>query len=168
MTGQDVTPISGWALFDKAIFGLVYGAIMVLSILLAQGAHPGAPYETAAVLFGSVLAITLAKTFAEFLAHALDAGHHLTRAGWRAAWRHSTPTLAAANLPTAFFVASGLGWIPPETALALSQAICVALLGVVGARIGWVLDQRVVPAVLGAVFAGGVGLGLAILKHLIH
>ncbi|MEC3861236.1 hypothetical protein VK792_08070 [Mesobacterium sp. TK19101] len=159
---------TGWQRFDKAAFGIVYGAITVLSILLATAAHPEAPFETAAVLFGSVLAITLAKTFAEFLGHALEAGQRLTRSGWQAAWRHSTPTLAAANLPTALFVAAGLGWMQPESALLSSQAVCIALLATTGARIGWVLDRSVMNALLGALFAGGIGLALAILKHLIH
>lgn len=167
-SATDEAQDSGWGRLDKAAFGIVYGAITVLSILMAAGAHPGAPFETAAVLFGSVLAITLAKTFAEFLAHALESGERLTRSGWRAAWHHSTPTLATANLPTLLFVASGLGGMDAETALWVSQAICVVLLATIGARIGWVLDREIVKAVAGALFAGGVGVLLAVMKHVIH
>lgn len=159
---------TGWRRLDKAAFGIVYGAITVLSILMAIGPHLGAPFETAAVLFGSVLAITLAKSFAEFLSHALDTGERLTRSGWRSAWQHSAPTLAAANLPTMLFIASGLGWMAAETALLASQGICISLLAAIGARIGWVLDGRVVQAVLGALFSGAIGLLLAVMKHLVH
>jgi hypothetical protein len=167
-TGQEPPHETGWKRLDGAAFGIVYGAITVLSILMAVGVHPGAPFETAAVLFGSVFAITLAKTFAEFLAHALDSGERLTRSGWRAAWHHSTPTLATANLPTLLFVASGLGWIDAGAALLASQAVCVALLATVGARIGWVLDREIVRAVAGGFFAGGIGVLLAVMKHVIH
>jgi hypothetical protein len=59
---------TGWKRLDRAAFGLIYMAIMVLSILIAAGHHPQPPFETAAVLFGSVLAITLAKAFAELMA----------------------------------------------------------------------------------------------------
>ena len=159
---------TGWKRIDKAAFGIVYCAITGLSILLAAGDHPEAPYETAGVLFGSVLAITLTKAFAEFLSHALDSGERLTRAGWRAAWRHSAPTLATANLPTLLFVANGLGWIAPATAVIASQGVCVALLAFIGGRIGWVIDGRAAQSLLGATFAGGVGLALAVLKHIIH
>lgn len=38
------------------------------------------------VLSGSVLAIALAKAFAEFLGHALEARERMTRRNWRAAW----------------------------------------------------------------------------------
>jgi hypothetical protein len=135
---------------------------------MAMGDHPEAPYETAAILFGSVLAVTLAKAFAELLAHAVDTGERLSRGGWRAAWRHSAPTLAVANLPTLLFVAAGLGWITVETAGPLAQGICVAVLMAVGGRVGWVIDQRPLPALGGALFAGGIGLALALVKYVIH
>ena len=159
---------SGWQRLDHAAFGIIYGTIMVLSILLAQGSHPAPPLETAVVLFGSVLAITLAKTFAEFLGHALEAKERMTRDSWRAAWRHSTPTLSVANLPTALFLAAWLGWIEPDTALLASQVLCVTLLAMLGARAGWILDQRVIPAILWALFVGGIGAILSVFKYVIH
>ncbi|EPX75787.1 hypothetical protein [Salipiger mucosus] len=157
-----------WKRFDKAAFGIIYGAIMVLSILLAQGDHPTPPLETALVLFGSVLAITLAKAFAELVSQALDARTRITRHSWRAAWSHSAPTLSVANLPAALFLAAWLGWIGSEAALVLSRVLCVALLAVLGARAGWVIDRRILPATLGALLAGGIGILLSVVKHVIH
>ena len=165
MSGGTAT---GWERLDKAAFGIIYGAIMVLSILLAQGSHPAPALETAVVLFGSVLAITLAKAFAELLSHALDTRERMSRGSWRAAWHHSAPTLAVANVPTALFLAAWQDWIGEEAAHLLSQVLCVALLALLGGRAGWVLDRRVVPALLGAVFAGGVGVLLALVKYVIH
>ncbi|WP_413717272.1 hypothetical protein [Silicimonas sp. MF1-12-2] len=159
---------SSWQRFDNAAFGIIYGAIMVLSILMAAGDHPEAPGKTAAVLFGSVLAITLAKAFAELMANALSKGERLSRQAWRAAWHHSSPTLAVANLPTLFFLAAAIGWLSAEMAVFLSQGVCVGLLLILGARAGWVIDGRVLPAVLGAAFAGGLGIALAAMKFVIH
>jgi hypothetical protein len=42
------------------------------------------------------------------------------------------------------------------------------LLAVLGVRVGWVVDGKLLPAILGGIFSGSVGLGLAIFKHLIH
>ncbi|NKX43295.1 hypothetical protein [Roseicyclus persicicus] len=168
MAGPAPHPTTGWHGIDRAAFGLVYGAITVLSLLMAMGDHPEAPYETAAILFGSVLAVTLAKAFAELLAHALDTGERLTRGAWRAAWRHSAPTLAVANLPTLLFVAAGLGWLRVEAAGGLAQGVCVLVLMLVGARVGWVIDRRPLPAIGGAFFAGGIGAALALMKFVIH
>ena len=159
---------TGWQRLDNAAFGTIYGAIMVLSILMAHAGHPAPPLETAVVLFGSVLAITLAKAFAELLSNALEKRERMTRGSWRAAWQHSAPTLVVANVPTALFLAAWQGWLDAETVLMLSQVMSVTLLAVLGARVGWVLDRRVIPALLGAVFAGGIGLLLATLKYVIH
>lgn len=168
MAGLAEPAESGWTRIDRSAFGLVYGAITVLSLLMAMGDHPEAPYETAAILFGSVLAVTLAKAFAELLAHAVETGERLTRSAWRSAWRHSAPTLAVVNLPTLMFVAAGLGWIAAETAGFLAQVVCLVVLLAVGGRVGWVIDRRPLPALFGALFAGGIGLALALVKYIIH
>ena len=160
--------VSIWRRIHNATFGIVYGAITVLSILMATDHEVENPLQIAVVLFGSVLAITLAKAFAGFLANALETGERLTRSDWREAWVHSAPTLAAANLPTVLFIASGIGVVSPQDALLTSQAVCVALLATIGARLGWVVGGRVSQSVAGAVFSGGIGLTLAVLKHLIH
>jgi len=44
----------------------------------------------------------------------------------------------------------------------------VAVLAVLGARAGWVLDRRVGSAILGAIFVGGIGVLLSIVKYVIH
>lgn len=159
---------TGWQRLDRAAFGIIYGAIMVLSILIAAGHHPQAPFETAAVLFGSVFAITLAKAFAELMSQALNTGERITRISWRKAWTHSAPTLAVANFPTLFFVLAGLGWFSVDVASTLSQVTAILLLAVLGARAGWVIDRKASSSVLGGLFSGSIGLGLAVLKYLIH
>jgi hypothetical protein len=168
MSKTNDTQPSRWTRLDGAAFGIVYGAISVLSILLALGDAHQATLKTAAILFGSVLSITLAKAFAAVMAQALEHGRRIDRHSWQTAWHHSAPTLAAANLPTACFVAAGLGWISTSAAVLASEFVCIALLALVGARAGWVLDARMLPSVLGALFTGGIGLALSLLKHLIH
>jgi archaellum biogenesis protein FlaJ (TadC family) len=168
MRNESTQMPGGWKRLDKAAFGIVYGAITVLSILMAIGDHSEAPFETAAILFGSVLAVTMAKAFSELLAHAIDTGERLTRSAWRAAWRHSSPSLSMAILPALMFLSAGLGMMTVELAVGLSQLVSVAILLLIGARVGWVIDRRHWPAIAGALFAGGIGLALAGLKYVIH
>lgn len=158
----------GWQRVDSAAFGIIYGSITVLSILMAAGSHPEAPLKTAAILFGSVLAITLAKAFAELMAHAIETGERITRHVWRAAWHHSSATLAVANVPTLCFIAAAFGWLSSELAVLLSHLVCISLLLVLGARAGWVIDGRIGPAILGGFFAGGIGAALSLMKLLTH
>ena len=158
-----------WQPLERAAFGLIYGAIMVLSLLMALGEAPEAPFEPALVLFGSVLAVTLAKAFSELLSHGIETGERiLTAKAFGTAWAHSHPTLTVANVPTALFVAAGLGWLATDTATTLSQAFCIAILVVLGARVGWVIGHNLWLPLGGAVFAGSIGIALAFLKHAIH
>jgi len=158
-----------WQPLERAAFGLIYGAIMVLSLLMALGEAPEAPFEPALVLFGSVLAVTLAKAFSELLSHGIETGERiLTAKAFGTAWSHSHPTLTVANVPTVLFVAAGLGWLSMETATSLSQGFCIAILVALGARVGWVIGHNGWLSLSGAVFAGGVGSALALLKHAIH
>jgi hypothetical protein len=66
---------SGWDRLDHAAVGIVYGAILVLSV----------PFQTAVVLFGSKLSVALAKAFAELQARALETRERMTREAWRRA-----------------------------------------------------------------------------------
>lgn len=159
----------GWQPVERAAFGLIYGAIMVLSLLLALGDTPEAPFEPALVLFGSVLAVTLAKAFSELLSHGIETGERiLTRKAFLTAWQHSHPTLTVANMPTVLFLAAGLGWLTMDLATSLSQAFCVVILIGLGARVGWVINHSWWLPLGGALFAGSVGFALAVLKHAIH
>jgi len=159
----------GWQPVERAAFGLIYGAILVLSLLLALGETHEAPFKPALVLFGSVLAATLAKAFAELLSHGIETGERiLTRKAFNKAWSNSHPTLTVANVPTALCVAAGLGWLTMDLATRLSQAFCVVILIVLGARLGWVISHSWWLPIGGALFTGGIGCALAILKYAMH
>jgi hypothetical protein len=168
-----VVPLSGvtkafWGLVDEAAFALIYGAVMVLSILMAIEAPPEQPFRTAIALFGSVFAIVLAHTFAEFLAYGIKTGNRLSGVVWQRAWRRSRASLIAANIPALCFVAASLGWLTVEGAVLFAQGYCVGLLLFIGARAGWVIQRRALLAILSAMFVGGVGATLALLKFLIQ
>ena len=158
-----------WASLEREAFGLIYGAIIVLSLLMALSPQPVAPFKPAAVLFRSVLAMTLARALAALIAHSIETGERMLRIpALREAWRGSHPILFVAHLPTALFVASGLGWLSLETAMFVSQFFCILILVIFGARVGWVISHGTLLAVLGALFAGGLGSALALAKYAIQ
>ncbi len=162
-------PHFAWGPVHRASFGLIYGSILVLSLLMAMDEVRDGPFEAALVLFGSVLAVTLAKIFAEVLSHSMETGERiLTAKAFGAAWSHSHSTLLVANVPTAIFIAAGLGWLDVGMATGLAQVFCVCVLVVLGARVGWVINHSWWLPVGGALFAGSVGFALALLKYAIH
>jgi len=157
-----------WGRFDAAAFGLIYGAITALSLLMALGAHPEHPFRMAAALFGSVLAITLAKAFAEVMATELSRAGDRQTIRFSQAWRHARPTLFAANVPTLLVAAAGFDLVRVDTAVALGQGFIVTLLLVVGGRVGWTARGTFRGLALGALFAGGIGVLLAAMKYALH
>jgi hypothetical protein len=157
---------SGWQALDKASFGLIYGAIMVLSILMALDHQPSAPYRPAIILFGSMLAMTLARALAALLSHGLETGEKIMNvAAFRAAWSGSHPILTVAIVPTAFCIVAGLGWVNVVMAFFLSQFYCVVLLAIMGARTGWIISGGIWHPFMGALSAGGFGSSLAAMRY---
>ncbi|MEL6452111.1 MAG: hypothetical protein AAFQ19_12700 [Pseudomonadota bacterium] len=162
-------PHIAWGPVQRASFGLIYGSILVLSLLMAMDEVRDGPFEAAIVLFGSVLAVTLAKMFAEVLSHAMESGERiLTAKSFGTAWSHSRSTLLVANVPTAIFVVAGFGWLDAGAATAAAQVFCVFVLVVLGARVGWVINHSWWLPIAGALFSGSVGFALALLKYAIH
>ncbi len=158
-----------WKPIDQSALGLIYGAILVLSLLMALEETSTTPYRPALVLFWSVLSATLAKAFSELLAHGLRTRERLlTGRALASAWGRSRSTLTVANLPTLVILAAGHSLIDFTAAVALSQVFCIAVLGVLGARVGWAIRPKSWLPFGGAAFAGGIGSALAALKYAIH
>ena len=153
---------------ERNAFGVIYGSITVLALLLSVHQSDDAPLKTALILFGSVLAITLAKAFAQVSS---DAVHKRQRLNWeevRGVWSHSAPTLLAANIPTLLIAGSATGLYAFDTSIWLAELSAIILLAVYGYSIGWVIYGRRIPGLLHAAFTSGIGIALALLKFVIH
>lgn len=158
-----------WRQLERVAFGLIYGSILVLSLLMAAGESTRMKLNTALVLFGSVLAVVLAKGFAELVAHAIETGERmLTKRALCAAWNGSYPMLAVVLPPTALFLGAGLGLCSAVLATILAQAYCIAILVLFGARVGWVIGHGPWLSIAGALFTGGIGSALAAMKYMLH
>jgi hypothetical protein len=157
-----------WSRIDAAAFGLIYGAISALSLLMTFGAHPEHPFKMAVALFGSIVAITLAKAFAEVTAAELSRTGDAPAMRFSDAWHHARPTLVAANVPTLLVVASGLGLVDMDAAIAAGQSFIVAMLLIVGGRVGWSARGTLRALALGAAVTGGIGFLLAAMKYVLH
>lgn len=158
-----------WRPLEQAALGLVNGAIMVLSLLLASGAQPLAPFHSAIVLFGSVTAMTLARVLAELVAHSIATGEPmLTRASVSTAWKLCYPMLGVVMVPVLLLSAAGFDWLRPSRAIILSQGFCVGILVVLGARVGWVISKDPWHPLIGAAGAGSIGVALAALHYAVH
>jgi hypothetical protein len=157
-----------WQQLEGESFSLVYGSIMVLSLLLALDLTSGTPFRPALVLFGSVLAMTLSRMLAALLSRGVEMrAPIMTLDAFHASWRSSRTILMVANLPALLFATAGLGWLPSDVALHLSQGFCILLLVTLGGRAGWNISGGWLHPLLGAASAGMLGCLLAAMKFAI-
>lgn len=153
---------------DEAAFGVIYGSITVMGILVATQPDDLNPLVTAGGLFVTVLAVTLAKAYADLTSNVLQSGHNASKGMVARSWAHSRTTLIAANGPTLAMLLCAAGFYSTHVALVLAQVSAIGLLFFYGARIGLRLTGRLFPALLGAAFTGSIGLVLSFLKNVLH
>jgi len=153
---------------DDAAFGVVYGSITVMALLMAMRPPVEDPGRQALILFGSVFAVAVAKAYAEICERMLASGKAATWTDVREVWQHSQTVLLAANGPTIAFVLAAFGLIGSDAALGFAQALAIFLLGWFGGRIGWRVGGTALGAALGGGLTGGMGLLVSILKFVMH
>lgn len=153
---------------ERNAFGVIYGSITVLALLMSVPHTAEEPIKTAFILFGSVLAITMAKAFAQVSSDSVNKRQQLSMHEVRHAWSHSAPTLLAANIPTLLITGSASGFYTFATSIWLAQIAAIGLLAIYGYSIGWVIYGRRIPGLLHAAFTSGIGIALALMKFIIH
>lgn len=153
---------------DEAAFGVIYGAITVMGVLAATDTEDFDPLKTALKLFVTVLAVAMAKTYADLASKALKTGEVHSPATVHSAWVHSRTTLIAANGPTLAMLGGALELYDASVAMILAQICALGLLVFYGWRVGWRISDRALPAVWSACAFGGSGLALTALKYAVH
>lgn len=153
---------------DEAAFGVVYGSITVMALLIGLHAPIEDPGRQALLLFGSVFVVAVAKAYAEICERMLQSGNAATWADVSAVWSHSRTVLLAGNGPTLAFVLAALGLFSADTALVAAQILAIGLLSWFGGRIGLRVRGTILAMFLGAAVTGGLGLIVTTLKVVLH
>lgn len=153
---------------DEAGFGVVYGSISVMAVIMSLHTPLGEPGRIALMLFATVLAVVLAKAFAENCQTMLTTGRAAGPADYAASWQHSRTALLAANAPAAAFLLAAFGVYSTQTALLVAQWSALLVLAFFGGRIGWRVRGTVFAMLVGAAVTGGLGLLLSAFKYLVH
>lgn len=153
---------------DDAAFGVIYGTIVVLAILMVTKDPVDAPWRLVAYLFASVLSVALAKAFATVCEGMLATGKPAGSADFRLAWSKAKTILLAANGPTTVLILAATGVIPAS--IGLTGAQCLALLALVyyGARIGWRIRGTALAALVGASVTLAIGAVISALKYIAY
>lgn len=153
---------------DAAAFGVVYGTITVIALLMSVHPPIDDPLGLCLALFGTVFAVALAKAFAELCETALVSGDAATRATITEVWGHARTVLLAANGPALAFALAAFCLLPGALAYEIARAASIAVLAFYGARIGWRLRGTWLSACLSGLLVTGIGLLVSGLKYLVH
>ncbi len=146
----------------------LYGAIIVLAVLVTADTHQPHPFEAAAVLAGTVAVLLGMETYADVVAQEISLQRRLTKDERLDALRDLRDVTLAAEVPLTFLVLAGLGTISDSLGFFLAKAATIALLfyyGFVARRLAG-LSRR--SALSGGVAVAGIGLVLAVAKGSIH
>jgi len=153
---------------DEAAFGVIYGTITVLSLLMATHQPIEDPLRTALVLFGAVLAVALAKAYAEICERMLAEARAANASDFASAWRHSRTVLLAANAPAACLLIAAMGVWSVDGGFVLAQVTAIGSLVYFGGRIGWRIRQSVLSMLAGAGVTATIGVVISATKYLAH
>ncbi|MGH8939008.1 MAG: hypothetical protein ACRDV2_06625, partial [Actinomycetes bacterium] len=146
----------------------VYGAIVVLAMLLALEEHPPGPLQAALVVAGTVLAVLVAEAYAELLGLEVGLGRPASRAERRAKLRDLGVMTIAAEGPVLVFVLAGLGLIDEDRAFRLAVWITIGMLFLEGFLARRMAGRSLPESLRSACAVGGIGIALAVFKHFAH
>jgi hypothetical protein len=146
----------------------VYGAILVLALLLALQQHPPGPFHAAILVAGTILAVLAAEAYADLLGAEVDVGRPPSRAERREKIRELAVVTGAAEGPVLMLVLAGLGLIDTELAFRLAVGITIGLLFLVGFLARWLAGRSLAASLQSSFLIGGLGVALAVLKHFAH
>ena len=146
----------------------VYGAIVVLALLLAMKDHPPGPWAAALLVTVSVLAVLAAELYAELLGLEIDLGRAATRAEQRAKLHELGPITLSAEAPVAVLVLAGLGLIDEDRAFDVAVVVTIALIMVDGFLARRLAGRTVAESLRSAVLLGSIGVALAVVKQISH
>jgi hypothetical protein len=140
----------------------IYGSLLVLSLVAAQGRSDSVPEFIAATIAVGVGVFWLMEVWTELLA--LRTTGPVTRADAAAIARAETPMLASAVLPMLVLLTAAFGILTAEQAVNLAMAVGVAQLLAWGLLVGHALGRGWGPAVVVALVDGALGLVIVALK----
>jgi hypothetical protein len=146
----------------------IYGAILVLALLLALQEHPPGPFRAALLVSGTVLAVLAAEVYAEVLGMEFDLGRTATREEFRHELRKFGPITLSAEVPVLVLVLSGFGLFSEHLAFQLAIWLTVALIAAEGFLARRLAGRSLFASLRSACVLGGIGIALAVFKQLAH
>jgi hypothetical protein len=146
----------------------LYGAIIVLAVLVTAEGNPAGPFVTAIVLALTVAVVLGMDAYADVIALEITLRRPLTGAERIARLRDLVVVTFAAEAPLLFFVLAGVGLVSEEFAFTLAKGTTLALLFGYGFLARRLAGRSFGAAVSAGLVVAGIGLALAFGKGYVH
>lgn len=146
----------------------VYGAIIVLALLLTLQDHPPGPWKSALLVTITLVSVLLAETYSDLLGIEIDLGRPTTLEERRDRLLDLAAMLVAAAPSLLLFVLAGLGAVDERRAFRWAVVLTVAWLFVAGFLARRLGGRSVWSSVRSALVIGGAGLVIAFVKQFAH
>lgn len=146
----------------------LYGAIIVLAVLITAESHAPGPLETAVVLAITVAVVLGMETYADVISREIILRRPLTTAERLGALRELLVMTGAAEGPLVFFVLAAAGLISEDLAFTLAKGVTIALLFAYGFLARRLAGRSRGESVRTGLTVVAIGLGLAIGKGYVH
>jgi len=147
---------------------ILYGCIVVLTVLAALGEDPAHPLEDIVMVWIAVAGVALSEAWSEFVVKKAQLGN---KAHWpeiEVAIRHSLWVLPAALIPTVTFLMSATRRLGVARAYELATVALVAFMFASAARSQWFAGAGALRSAATGLIASAIGFGIAQLRALVH
>ena len=146
----------------------LYGAIIVLAVLITAEGHADGPFAAAVGLAVTVAVVLGMETYADVIGQEIALHRPLTPAERTEAFRSLVVVTGSAEAPLLFLVLAGVGLISEDLAFTLAKTATVALLFAYGFLARRLAGRGVREAARTGLTVAGIGLLLAVGKGYVH
>ena len=153
---------------EGAVSGHLYGAIIVLAVLIPADEDSHHPYKVAAIVAVTVGVLLFMEAFADVIGREISLQRTLTRPERMGIARRFLSVVSAAEAPLVFLVLAGIGFISLRAGFRLAEAATLTLLFYYAFLAGRLADRSVRWSTSRALLAALLGVGLAVLKSYAH
>jgi hypothetical protein len=148
--------------------GLVYGTILVATLLAAEYSRRETYVTTVGAIVIALIMYWLALAYSEFTGRRLkDAEHFTLTAFWKAA-KHENSVLIGAGVPIAVIVVCGIFSVDLASGLEIGVYTAAGMIIVFELLIGWWSDARGIQLIWHTIVGILLGLMIIALRILLH
>jgi hypothetical protein len=153
---------------SRDVARVIYGAIIGLSVILVQEAHPPAAGVVVGSLIATAIAVALAELYSDVVATETRTHRRVARAQLGEIGAGAAAVAFGVAVPVAFFVLAVAGAVELDTAFQLAKWSGLGLIGFYGFAAGRLAGASLLGCIVQALSAALIGALLIALKALVH